>query len=186
MSHAMAHFETAHGICAIGWTERGICGFQLPASVLVEAERLARRRMPDAIATKPPQWVQQVMEAAKAYFSGERVDFSKTKLDLAGQNALFLEIYDAVRQLGWGETTTYGALAKRLGKERQVARDVGQAMARNPVPLIVPCHRVLAAGSKVGGFSAPGGAASKLRMLDLEGVAIAKASDAPAQRSLAL
>jgi methylated-DNA-[protein]-cysteine S-methyltransferase len=64
----------------------------------------------------------------------------------------------------------YGALAKELGGGPETARDVGQAMARNPIPLIIPCHRVLAAGGKIGGFSAPGGAAAKLRMLGLEGV----------------
>ena len=73
------------------------------------------------------------------------------------------------RRVGWGRTTTYGTLAKELGAEREGARDVGQAMAKNPVALIIPCHRVLAAGGKVGGFSAPGGSAAKIRMLALEG-----------------
>jgi methylated-DNA-[protein]-cysteine S-methyltransferase len=84
-----------------------------------------------------------------------------------------LKVYSEVRKLGWGETTTYGAVAKTLGGEPQAARDVGQAMATNPVPLIVPCHRVLAAGGKIGGFSAPGGAGSKVRMLEIEGVTVA-------------
>jgi len=76
----------------------------------------------------------------------------------------------AARRVGWGETTTYGALAKALGAGPEAARDVGVAMAKNPVALIIPCHRVLAAGGKIGGFSAPGGAATKRRMLELEGV----------------
>jgi methylated-DNA-[protein]-cysteine S-methyltransferase len=76
--------------------------------------------------------------------------------------------------VGWGHTTTYGALAKEIGAGREGARDVGQAMAKNPVPLIIPCHRVLAAGGKIGGFSAPGGAAAKVRMLQLEGIRVAQ------------
>ena len=88
--------------------------------------------------------------------------------------AVLRRVYAAVRRLGWGETTTYGALAKALGAGPEAARDVGQAMARNPVPLIVPCHRVLAAGGKLGGFSAPGGAAAKRRMLELEGVRLSE------------
>jgi len=84
--------------------------------------------------------------------------------------AVFERIYAAARQVGWGHTTTYGALAKELDAGPEAARDVGQAMARNPVAVIIPCHRVLAAGGQVGGFSAPGGSAAKRRMLALEGV----------------
>ena len=93
------------------------------------------------------------------------------------------QIYAATRKVGWGETTTYGSLAKSLGAGPEAARDVGEAMAKNPVPLIIPCHRVLAAGGKVGGFSAPGGSATKTRMLELEGVRLGP--PAPAQRSFA-
>ena len=78
----------------------------------------------------------------------------------------------ALRRVGWGRTTTYGALAKEVGAGREAARDVGEAMAKNPAPLIIPCHRVLAAGGKIGGFSAPGGSRTKVRMLELEGVRV--------------
>ncbi|WP_037170968.1 MGMT family protein, partial [Rhizobium sp. Pop5] len=91
-------------------------------------------------------------------------------------------IYAAARRVGWGHTTTYGALAKELGVGPEAARDVGQAMAKNPVALIIPCHRVLAAGGKIGGFSAPGGSSSKARMLELEGVQLGPPP--PAQQSL--
>src|SRR5262249_55422283 len=103
------------------------------------------------------------------------------RLDLGDQDAFFARIYAAARNVGWGRTTTYGSLAKELGAGPEAARDVGQAMASNPVPLIIPCHRVLAAGGKIGGFSAPGGAAAKLRMLELEGVHIGPPP--PAQQS---
>ncbi len=97
-------------------------------------------------------------------------------LDLGDADALFLRIYDAARRLRWGETTTYGALAKTLGDNWELARDVGQAMAKNPIPLIIPCHRVLAAGGKIGGFSAPGGSAAKQKMLEMEGVRVGGAA----------
>ncbi len=106
----------------------------------------------------------------RRYFLGEPIDFTGFAVDLQGQDAFFTGIYDALRQVGWGRTTTYGALAKTLGAGPEAARAVGQAMAKNPVPLIIPCHRVLAAGGKVGGFSAPGGSDSKARMLALEGI----------------
>ena len=119
--------------------------------------------------------------AVKRYFEGKETDFSGFRLDLGEQDPLFERIYAAARRVGWGRTTTYGALAKELGAGPEAARDVGQAMARNPVALIIPCHRVLAASGKVGGFSAPGGSAAKMRMLALEGIHLQPPP--PAQRS---
>jgi methylated-DNA-[protein]-cysteine S-methyltransferase len=106
------------------------------------------------------------------------------QLDLAGQGEFFRKIYDAARRISWGHTTTYGALAKEVGVGPEAARDVGQAMAKNPVPLIIPCHRVLAAGGKLGGFSAPGGSSTKERMLELEGIRLG--APPPAQQTLGL
>jgi methylated-DNA-[protein]-cysteine S-methyltransferase len=120
----------------------------------------------------------------KRYFAGEQIDFSNVRLDLEGQDAFFKQVYAATRRVGWGRTTTYGTLAKELGVGPERARDVGEAMAKNPVPLIVPCHRVLAAGGKVGGFSAPGGSGAKVRMLELEGVYVGPPQ--PVQHSLGL
>ena len=133
-------------------------------------ERNLLRRIPGALPGMPPHDVAATISAVKRYFAGEEIDFSGVTLDLADQGEFFKKIYAAARRVGWGRTTTYGTLAKELGAGPEAARDVGQAMAKNPVPLIIPCHRVLAAGGKVGGFSAPGGAATKVRMLKLEGV----------------
>jgi methylated-DNA-[protein]-cysteine S-methyltransferase len=131
---------------------------------------------------EPPPDIASVIETVRRYFEGSKVDFSDLNLDLDGQDDLFKQIYALVRRLEWGQTTTYGALAKEIDADPRLARDVGQAMAKNPIPLIIPCHRVLAAGGKVGGFSAPGGAQSKVRMLQLEGIAVAP--EPPAQASL--
>jgi len=174
-------FETAMGFCAIGWSDRGVARFQLPVRSAEAGERLMRRRAPDAEPGAPPEEVAAVVAAAKRYFAGEEVDFSHVRLDFGGEDAFFARIYEALRRVGWGRTTTYGALAKDVGGPREAARDVGEAMAKNPAPLIVPCHRVLAAGGKIGGFSAPGGATTKMRMLELEGVRLAPAE--AAQRS---
>ena len=116
--------------------------------------------------------VAEAVAAAKRYFEGNETDFAQLELDLDGQDEFFKRVYAAARRIQWGRTTTYGALAKELGGGAETARDVGQAMARNPIPLIIPCHRVLAAGGKIGGFSAPGGAAAKIRMLGLEGIEV--------------
>lgn len=166
-------FDTAAGTVAIGWNAAGICSLRLPAANAGEAERALLRRFPDAVRTIPPPPVAAVVDAAVRYFAGEPVDFSAVPVDLGRQEPFFERVYAFVRALGWGETTTYGAVAKALGAGPEYARDVGQAMAGNPVPLIVPCHRVTAAGGRIGGFSAPGGSQSKAHMLALEGVAVA-------------
>lgn len=166
-------FETAVGFCAIAWNELGVVRFQLPLKSAEVAERLLLRRAPDPTLGEPRAEISEAIDAAKHYFGGEETDFSRIRLDLGDKDRLFKQIYKAARRIGWGRTTTYGALAKDIAAGPEVARDVGTAMAQNPVPLIIPCHRVLAAGGKVGGFSAPGGAATKIRMLELEGVRLA-------------
>jgi methylated-DNA-[protein]-cysteine S-methyltransferase len=173
MSQSAHHyhvFETAMGFCAIAWGAAGVTRFQLPTKSADATERLMFRRASGAERGAPPKDVAAVVEAAKRYFGGEDIDFASVRVDLAGQDAFFAQIYDALRGVGWGRTTTYGALAKAVGAGRERARDVGEAMAKNPMPLIIPCHRVLAAGGKIGGFSAPGGSKTKVRMLELEGV----------------
>lgn len=175
-------FETAAGFCAIAWTGAGIARFQLPTPTAEATARALRRRLPDAVPGTPPSSVATVVDAAKRYFAGETVDFTDVALDLDGEDAFFRRIYTALRAVGWGRTTTYGALAKQLDAGPQGAQEVGQAMAQNPVPLIIPCHRVLAAGGKLGGFSAPGGSSTKIKMLALEGVRVGPPE--PAQRAL--
>ncbi|AJD39672.1 methylated-DNA--[protein]-cysteine S-methyltransferase [Rhizobium sp. SEMIA 4085] len=181
-AHQYLIFETVGGFCGIAWNEIGITRFQLPTKAADATERLLLRRLPAAESGTPTPEVAEAIAAVKRYFNGKETDFSGVKLDLEGQDAFFQSIYAAARRVGWGRTTTYGALAKELGAGPEAAKDVGQAMAKNPVALIIPCHRVLAAGGKIGGFSAPGGSNSKLRMLELEGVRLAPPQ--PAQQSL--
>jgi methylated-DNA-[protein]-cysteine S-methyltransferase len=177
-------FETARGFCAIAWSDRGVTRFCLPEESADAVERRLLRRIPDATPGTPPPVVSEAVAAATRYFDGEKIDFSNVPLDLGAQSAAFEKIYAAARRIAWGETTTYGALAKGLGDNWELARDVGQAMASNPVPLIIPCHRVLAAGGRIGGFSAPGGSVTKSRMLELEGGRLGQPQTA--QQSLGL
>jgi methylated-DNA-[protein]-cysteine S-methyltransferase len=177
-------FETAGGFCGIAWNGGGIKRFQLPAKTAEATQGNLLRRLPGAEPGAPTAEIAEAVVAAKRYFDGEPIDFSHFRLDLAGQDVFFEKIYVAARRVAWGRTTTYGTLAKEVGGGPEAARDVGQAMAKNPVPLIIPCHRVLAAGGKVGGFSAPGGSDAKLRMLELEGVQVGPPPSA--QQSLGL
>jgi methylated-DNA-[protein]-cysteine S-methyltransferase len=172
--HEYTTFETKNGFVALAWNESGVSGLRLPSDTESRAEAALLRRLPQARRATPPAPMARLVADIVRYFDGERIDFSAVPVDLGSQDPLSSTIYAEVRKLRWGETTTYGAVAKCLGAEPQAARDVGQAMAANPVPLIVPCHRVLAAGGKIGGFSAPGGSLSKAKMLEIEGAASAR------------
>src|SRR5262245_5355141 len=163
-------FETANGFCGIAWNDAGVTRFQLPAKSAEITERIILRRTPAAEPGAPTLMVGEAVAAVKRYFEGKETDFSQLELNLDGQDEFSKRVYASARRVKWGQTTTYGTIARELGGGPETARDVGQAMARNPIPLIIPCHRVLAAGGKIGGFSALGGATSKMRMLALEGV----------------
>jgi methylated-DNA-[protein]-cysteine S-methyltransferase len=180
-AHHYFIFETAGGFCGIAWNNVGTTRFQLPTRSAEVTERMLLRRTSGAEPGAPTPDVVEAIAAVKRYFEGDETDFSSFKLDLSEQDAFVKEIYAAARRVGWGHTTTYGSLAKEFGAGPEAARDVGQAMAKNPIALFIPCHRVLAAGGKVGGFSAPGGSAAKIRMLELEGVDVEPLR--PAQRS---
>lgn len=171
-------FETAAGFCGIGWSAHGITRFHLPMRDAAEARRALDRRTGGAPTAEPPPAVAEVIAAVRAYFDGAPTAFDAVALDPGPQEAFAARVYAHVRRIPWGETTTYGEIARALGAGPEAARDVGQAMARNPLPLLVPCHRVLGAGGRLGGFSAPGGAGTKARMLAMEGVDCAPAQAA--------
>ena len=129
---------------------------------------------PAPSAAPPP--VARAIAGAQRYFASERIDFSNIDVDLTGVAPFYARVYEAARRVGWGETTTYGELAALAGSPG-AARGVGQALSRNPVAVIIPCHRILASGNKVGGFSAFGGTVSKERLLALEGVRLGAPKD---------
>jgi len=175
-------FETAMGFCGIAWSERGICRFMLPMNAPGPTEERMTRPLENSLPAEPVGLAADVVAAARRYFAGEREDFSAYPVDLEGVDPFRRAIYQAARRLGYGETTTYGGLAADAGFPH-AARETGVALGRNPLPLIIPCHRILAAGGKLGGFSAPGGTATKQKMLALENASSPNA--APAQGSFA-
>jgi len=166
-------FETALGFMGLAWSEKGVTRVFLAEKSREAIERRLLRQfgVKPLASTDMPPWIADLIGRIKAYAAGEDVDFSAVPVDLAGVDDFRLAIYTAARKLGFGQTTTYGELAKRAG-HGGLPRETGAALGANPVPLIIPCHRILAAGGKIGGFSAPGGSASKERMLALEGVRV--------------
>jgi methylated-DNA-[protein]-cysteine S-methyltransferase len=161
-------FETAIGACAIAWTRDGVCAVQLPAASKALTRRHMQRLRPGAAEKMPPPEVSDACAAIKDLLAGAPVLLSDIRLDLSGVPSFHQDVYRVTRTVKPGETITYGEIAKRLGLPG-AAQAVGQALGKNPFPLIVPCHRVLAKGGKSGGFSAPGGVATKLRLLAIEG-----------------
>ena len=160
-----ALIETALGTFGLAWTDAGIARVALPGPDRAGTEIWISRE--PAEPGFPEGEVARVAEAIQHYATGVRVDFAETRLDLSGVPAFDAKTYALLRQIGYGETTTYGALARDLG-DLALSRAVGHAMGNNPMPLIIPCHRVLAANGRSGGFSAPGGVEAKMRLLALE------------------
>ena len=166
-----ALFDTAIGRCGIAWGERGIAGVQLPEAGETETRARMLQRFPAAGEATPPPQIQQAVERIVALLRGDARDLSTIALDMDGVPEFHRRVYDAARTIPPGETLSYGDIARRVGAPG-AARAVGQALGRNPFPIVVPCHRVLAAGGKIGGFSAQGGIATKRRMLAIESARI--------------
>lgn len=167
-------FETALGWMGIAWSETGIAAVQTPDRDFETTKRRLLLKIPSAEMRETaalPALAQDAVLKLKAYAAGEPTDLDSIPLDLSGIEAFNLDIYRVARELGFGETVTYGELARRAG-HAGLARETGQALGANPIPIIVPCHRIVAAGGKLGGFSAPGGARTKERLLALEGVQV--------------
>ncbi|WP_274628062.1 methylated-DNA--[protein]-cysteine S-methyltransferase [Arvimicrobium flavum] len=169
MSLSYHLFETAIGWIGVAWSERGIARLLLPQRDRDAMER--KLAATGALPSPPPAEILAVIDKVKRYAAGEAMEFGDVAVDLAGADDFQLAIYEAARKLSFGVTTTYGGLATAAG-HAGLAREAGAALGRNPVPIIVPCHRILAAGNKIGGFSAPGGSTTKEKLLAMEGVAV--------------
>lgn len=166
MAPGFALFDTAIGRCAIAWSDAGICGVQLPeASVSATRKRMAVR-FPGSEASPPPV-VQRAVDRIITLLRGEASDLGQIQLDMRGLPPFQQRVYELSRTIAPGSTLSYGEVASRIGSPG-AARAVGQALGKNPFAIVVPCHRVLAAGGKPGGFSASGGLDTKLKMLRIE------------------
>ncbi|MBV9567166.1 MAG: methylated-DNA--[protein]-cysteine S-methyltransferase [Hyphomicrobiales bacterium] len=162
-------FNTSLGPIGIAWADAGLVRVQLPEVDHARTlRRLKAKRSTIWVKASPSPMVRQAMLEIGRHISGERPDFSGISLDLTGVTVFDRAIYDAARSIAWGRTASYGELATLAGYPGE-ARDVGQALGRNPIAIIIPCHRILAKGNRIGGFSAHGGRLTKERLLALEG-----------------
>ena len=162
-----ALFDTAIGRCAIAWGERGICGVQLPEASSSATRRRMTLRFPGFLESAPPAPVQRAIDRVITQLRGEATDLNQIALDMADVGPFQRRVYEFARTIQSGKTLSYGEVASRIGAPG-AARAVGTALRKNPFAIVVPCHRVLAAGGKPGGFTANGGVETKLKMLQIE------------------
>jgi methylated-DNA-[protein]-cysteine S-methyltransferase len=180
-AQAFALFDSPIGTCGIAWNAKGIAGFQLPSATAQATRSRMQQRWAEAIESAPPPGVQRVIDRVLSLLNGEAIDLSDIPVDLADAPEFHRKVYEVARTIPPGRTMTYGEIAKRLGVPHE-SREVGQALGRNPIAIIVPCHRVLGADGKMGGFSASGGVATKRRILEIEGAAALSAGPLFEQR----
>jgi len=171
-----ALFDTAIGWAGIAWGDQGLVGVHLPEHDPETARRSFLRRFPGAAEGPIPADLDKTVEDIRALMRGERPDLLDAPVDMSRTPEFHAKVYEIARAIPPGETLTYGEIAVKLG-DKLLARDVGQALGKNPWPIVVPCHRVTAAGGKPGGFSARGGVNTKLRLLGIEGAKAAAQAD---------
>lgn len=167
---SFAVFETAIGFCAIAWSARGVVRFLLPEESAAATEERIRALCPDAQPAAPRAWVAELVARVKRHLGGASEDFADVPLDTADVSPFHAAVYEALRKVPSGATTTYGALGRRIGGSTGAARAVGTAMKKNPYALLVPCHRVVGSDGKLHGFSAHGGLVTKAKLLAIEGL----------------
>lgn len=161
-------FDTAIGRCGVAWGAHGLVAVGLPEGR--DAATCARlvRHAKDARELPPPPAVRDAVDGIVALVAGAPVDLTRVELELERVGPFERSVYEVARTIPVGATLTYGDVTRRIGADMGVARAVGQALGRNPWPIVVPCHRVVAAGGRLGGFSARGGTDTKLRLLEIE------------------
>jgi methylated-DNA-[protein]-cysteine S-methyltransferase len=161
-------FDTGIGRCGVAWGYSGVIGVQLPEAREIETRKRLFQLYPDARELRAPMNVEIAIEAITALLRGQAADFSDVTLDMTGIHVFNRRVYELTRAIPRGETRTYGDVAARLGAPGAV-NSVAQAISKNPFMIIVPCHRVLEAGSYADKISPHGGTISKRRLLSIEG-----------------
>src|SRR5215213_4502045 len=161
-------FDTMIGRCGIAWGPAGVIGVQLPEAREIETRRRLYQFYPDAREQRPTPNIEVAIEGIVALLRGQPSELSEVALDMSGMHAFNQRVYQLTREIPRGETRTYGEIATRLGASGAV-HSVAQALARNPFVIIVPCHRVLEAGSYADKISPHGGSISKRMLLSIEG-----------------
>ncbi|HLZ76339.1 methylated-DNA--[protein]-cysteine S-methyltransferase [Phenylobacterium sp.] len=180
-----ALFETVIGWAGVAWADRQrLVGVYLPEADRENARRSFLRRFPDAAEAEPSPMAAHAIAGIRRLMAGEKVDLLDIPIDIERVPEFNAKVYEIARAIPPGETLTYGEIAVKLG-DKLLARDVGAALGKNPWPIVVPCHRVTAAGGKLGGFSARGGVNTKVRLLAIEGAKVLEPAPPPPKKAAA-
>jgi methylated-DNA-[protein]-cysteine S-methyltransferase len=179
-----AIFETSIGWAGVAWAEKGLVGCYLPEADRETARRSFVRRYPGAAEAEPTAVVAHAIEEIRELLTGKAVDLRDVPIDISQVPEFNARVYEIARAIPPGKTLTYGEIAVKLG-DKLLARDVGAALGQNPWPIVVPCHRVTAAGGKLGGFSARGGVNTKVKLLAIEGAEVLQPAPAKAKAQAA-
>lgn len=166
--YSFTFFDTAFGRAAIAWSEAGVAALAFPGGDDKAIVRSLSKRAPGAVEAAPPEDIRRLIDDIRALFEGEKRDLAYAALDLEGLGDFERSVYRETLKIPPGETRTYGDIARALG-DAALSQRVGQALGRNPFPIVVPCHRVVGADGRMTGFSAPGGTDAKMRLLKREG-----------------
>jgi methylated-DNA-[protein]-cysteine S-methyltransferase len=170
MSTSFTLFDTPIGTCSLVWQADRIVGLRLPEASPAATRGRITRRWTGAEEKAPPPEMQAVIDRVLRLLAGDKIDLGDVALDFGEAPDFHKRAYAIARTIPAGQTMTYGEIARRLGAPHE-SREVGQAMGRNPIAILMPCHRVLGADGRMGGFSANGGVATKRRILEIEGAA---------------
>ncbi len=164
-------FDTALGECGLAWGDHVLTGVQLPEASAARTRARMQSRFAGVAESEAPPWVQAIHERIRGLLAGQHDGLADVPLDMEGVPPFHQRVYELSRAIPPGKVLTYGEVARQLG-EPGASRAVGQALGHNPFAPVVPCHRILAARGRSGGFSAGGGARTKLRMLEIEGAVL--------------
>ncbi len=175
-------FETAIGWTGLAWGAKGLVAVHLPEPSPEGARQSFLRRFPDAVEATPPDYVSHAIAGIRELLEGRPVDLLDVPIDIARVPEFNARVYEIARAIPPGDTLTYGEIAVKLG-DKLLARDVGAALGQNPWPIVVPCHRVTAAGGKLGGFSARGGVNTKVKLLTIEGAKVLESAPTPPKKA---
>ena len=177
-------FETVIGWAGVAWADKGLVGCYLPDPNPEHARGSFLRRYPSAVEGPPTPGVEHAIAEIRRLLAGQPADLTHVPIDIARVPEFNAKVYEIARAIPPGETLTYGEIAVKLG-DKLLARDVGAALGKNPWPIVVPCHRVTAAGGKLGGFSARGGVNTKVKLLAIEGAKVLEPAPPPAKKAAA-
>jgi methylated-DNA-[protein]-cysteine S-methyltransferase len=151
-------FQTSLGRCAVSWHEFGLTGFELPEAALRSGD-----------VENPPPEIASLISRVQKHLTGEFQDFADLPYDFSNEPPFQVAVLRATLDVKPGWTCSYGEIAAALGQTAAASRAVGAALGANRWPLLIPCHRIVAASGNMTGFSGPGGIKTKLRLLALEG-----------------